>query len=341
MDNKNKIIRTICYFSSSPSSETLKKVNEIAEILTDNSFSVQTKRICSPDIDRIIELDTQFAGRDFIFGIGSVERDKIIEKMDQLLVSREIYFNLDLTNREIILQDAQLLFEIIGKNTGKSFHFAYVFNNPSSSPYFPSGIYHNDGFSIGLQPTDLSEGCPTLEEWLEKMKAVWVEVYEICKKQSEFLGIDSSIAPLFTGKSSLINFIKRLDYDFSHSVTSDIYLKITKFIKNENPKPIGLCGIMFPCLEDFELAEEYEKGNFSIERNVYLSLHSGLGIDTYPVGIDEKPERVLEILRLLQGLSNKYKKPLSARFVSDGKAKIGDETDFKNQYLKDIIVKPL
>ena len=28
------------------------------------------------------------------------------------------------------------------------------------------------------------------------------------------------------------------------------------------------------------IAEEYEKGNFSIERNVYLSLHSGLGIDT-------------------------------------------------------------
>ena len=98
---------------------------------------------------------------------------------------------------------------------------------------------------------------------------------------------------------------------------------------------------MYPCLEDFELADEYEKGNFSIERNIYLSLHSGLGIDTYPIGIDEKPERVLEILQLLQNLSNKYKKPLSARFVSDGKAKIGEKTDFKNQYLKDVTVRPL
>ena len=82
---------------------------------------------------------------------------------------------------------------------------------------------------------------------------------------------------------------------------------------------------MFPALEDFELSDEYEKGNFTIERNIYLSLHSGLGIDTYPIGIDEKPERILEILKLLQALSNKYKKSLSARFVSDGKAKSGKE----------------
>ena len=98
---------------------------------------------------------------------------------------------------------------------------------------------------------------------------------------------------------------------------------------------------MLPCLEDFELAEEYRQGNFTIERNIYLSLHSGLGIDTYPIGIDEAPERVFEILCLLQGLSQKYNKPLSARFVSDGRAKIGDMTDFKNQYLKDVVVRSL
>jgi hypothetical protein len=98
---------------------------------------------------------------------------------------------------------------------------------------------------------------------------------------------------------------------------------------------------MLPCLEDFELAAEYDKGNFSIERNIFLSLHSGLGIDTYPIGVDEKPERVLEILKLLQSLSNKYKKPLSARFVSDGKTKIDEKSDFQNQYLTDCTIRPL
>ena len=98
---------------------------------------------------------------------------------------------------------------------------------------------------------------------------------------------------------------------------------------------------MLPCLEDFELADEYEKGNFSIERNIFLSLQSGLGIDTYPIGIDESPKRVLNILKTIQSLSNKYDKPLSVRFVSDGKAKIGNRTSFKNKYLKDVIIRKL
>jgi len=153
------------------------------------------------------------------------------------------------------------------------------------------------------------------------------------------MGIDSSVAPLYEGKSSLIGIIRRFYNSFSDSVTSDVYLKISKFIKDHNAKAVGLCGIMFPCLEDFELAEEYDKGNFTIERNIFLSLHSGLGIDTYPIGIDESPERVFEILKVLQALSKKYNKPLSARFVSDGKARIGDMTDFQNQYMKDVVVR--
>jgi uncharacterized protein len=120
-----------------------------------------------------------------------------------------------------------------------------------------------------------------------------------------------------------------------------MYTTITKFIKEQNPRPVGLCGMMLPCAEDFELTAEYEAGNFSIERNIYLSLHSGLGIDTYPIGLDEKPERVVEIMKLLQSLSSKYNKPLSARFVSDGKAKVGDKSDFQDQYLKDCVIRSL
>ena len=72
-----------------------------------------------------------------------------------------------------------------------------------------------------------------------------------------------------------------------------------------------------------------------------MSLHSGLGIDTYPIATDQNRERIVGILQLVQQLSNKYNKPLSARFVSDGKAKIGEKTDFQNQYLKDIVVKEI
>src|SRR5262249_16316839 len=198
-----------------------------------------------------------------------------------------------------------------------------------------------DGFAVGLQATDLSEGCYTLQGWLDRMKAVWAEIDAICSAEAGFLGIDTSIAPLGAGRGSFIHFMKRLGRDFSGSVTTDVYLKITRFINEAPPKKVGLCGIMFACLEDFDLAAEYDHGNFPIERTAFLALHSGLGIDTYPLGIDERPERIAEVLKLVQGLSNKYRKPLSARFVSDGRAKIGEVTHFGIPYLKDVVIRPL
>ena len=52
------------------------------------------------------------------------------------------------------------------------------------------------------------------------------------------------------------------------------------------------------------------------------------------------PERQ-NILEIVQSLSNKYNKPLSIRFVSDGKSKIGEKTSFNNKYLKDVIIRKL
>lgn len=337
----NKIVRTICYFSQNPNSEILSLLDEIAKTLIAKNYEIQTKRICSSSIEKILRLDQKFAGQSCIFSVGTLSYNLLHSQLDKLLSAKDTSFNIDLTKEKISLNHAQVLFDIIKKKPNKTFNFTYVFNNKPRTPFFPSASYEKNGFSIGLQPTDLSENCQTLDEWLEKMRQAWQEIYEIFRDNSEFLGIDSSIAPLFKGKSSLINFVKRFGFEFFKSVTTNIYLKITNFLKENNPKPVGLCGLMLPCLEDFELADEYEKGNFSIERNIYLSLHSGLGVDTYPIGVDETPKRVAEILSLVQELSNKYKKPLSVRFVSDGKAKNGDKTDFRNQYLKDVTVKSL
>ncbi len=333
----NKIIRTICYFTNSQSQQTLEKIEEIAKKLIQAGYIIQTKRICLSNKNL---LEPTLINNHYLISLGSVSKDELLNRFDFFL-NNDFFFNLDLTSEEITDKDVQILFKMMHKDANKTFNFAYVFNNPQSSPFFPSGTYSQNGFSIGLQATDLSENCQSIEEWLDKIKTSWIEISDLFKNQSEFLGIDSSIAPLFSGKSSLISFLKKLGIDFSYSTTTDNYLKITKFIKEENPKSVGLWGLMFPCLEDFELASEYENGNFSVERNIYLSLHSGLGIDTYPLGIDEKPERVKEILKLLQGLSNKYNKPLSARFVSDGKTRIGEKTNFQNQYLKDVTIRKL
>lgn len=338
MEN-NKIVRSICYFTSILDTAILEKLNDVSNRLGIAGYSVQTKRICSHGF-AVREISSVLKDSELYLSVGSLDRDSAQNQFYDFLNADNVSFNLDLGSN-VYREDTGFLFNIIQNQPGKTFHFAYTFCNTPSSPYFPSAAYQCNGFSIGLQPTDLSENCSSIDKWLEKLKTVWNEIFDIFQRDSDFLGIDSSIAPLFTGKSSFIHFIKKTHRSFSQTITKALYLQISKFIKSHNPKPIGLCGIMFPCLEDFELADEYENGHFSIERNIYLSLHSGLGIDTYPIGIDESRQRVFEILCVLQGLAEKYKKPLSARFVSDGIAKTGERTNFRNQYLKDVVVRPL
>jgi hypothetical protein len=336
-----KIIRTICSFSENPSDQNVDGLNTIGDKFGSLGYEIQTKRITSPNFELIESLDRQYSNGVFCFGLGSVTRNFISKNLDRLGNTKDVSFNLNLSNPDISSEDVDILFTLIGKYPAKTFNFTYLFGDAQSSPFYPSSQYEKEGYSIGLQPTDLADECETLKEWLDNMKSCWMEINEQCKDDEDFLGVDSSIAPLFSGSGSMINFIKKIYGKFDESVVSDIYTQITKFIKLENPKPVGLCGIMFPCLEDFELADEYEQGSFSIERNLFLSLHSGLGVDTYPVGIDESPEKILQILRLVQALSLKYGKSLSVRLVTDGKAKIGDRTDFQNEYLKDVTVRSL
>ncbi len=336
----NKVVRSVCYFASSYNDAVLERLNALARKLKDAGFVLQTKRICVP-CQSIKEFDSSVQNKDILLSIGSVNEQQLREKMDEFIEVDRCSLNFDLTDVEITNNHIDFLFDVINRKPSKSFNFTYTFNNFPSSPYFPSAVYEKDGFALGLQPTDLAEGCSSLDEWFENMLQVWRELDDMFKGDEDYLGIDSSIAPLFEGNSSLVEFIRRLHGSFEASVLTDTYLRITKYIKENNPKPVGLCGLMLPCLEDFELAKEYDLGKFSIERNLFLSLHSGLGIDTYPIAINENKERILNILKVTQKLSNKYKKPLSARFVSDGRSRIGEKTDFENQYLKDVIVREL
>ena len=337
-----KIIRSICSFSKQIDPVVIKEQEALVQQLEKAGFSIQTQRFCVSE-QSILEIDQQFQNSDkgYLFAIGSLNRQQTQSQLEAFLQAQTpIAFNLQLKD-EVRLEDIEVLFQIIQRAPSKTFHFTFSFNNTYNSPYFPASNFGKTGFSIGLQPTNLAAGCDSLSAWFDNMKQVWLELTDLFKNNTSFLGIDSSIAPLFGGESSFIHFIQQLSPSFNKACSSPIFTQVSNFIKQENPKSIGLCGLMFPCLEDFELAKLYEEDAFDIERNIFLSLHSGLGIDTYPIGIDESRERVLEILQLMLALSNKYQKPLAARFVSDGKTKIGQQSNFENQYLKDVIIHAL
>lgn len=332
----NKIIRTITQFVGDIDQLNLDELTNIKETYISSGYQVQTIRVCHPgDFGEGDSLP-----QDLLVSVGRKPLEYITDNFNLFVSSRD-NVNLELTDEDVQMKHVQLLFRIIQEAPSKTFNFTFTLNNAKSSPYMPSADYEKDGFSIGLQPTDLSVSVTSIAEWFERMKDVYSEVVDLMESNNQFLGIDSSIAPLFENESSLINLIKRLYGNFSDSILTDVYTDITKFIKQSNPRPVGLCGLMVPCLEDFELAREYEQGNFSIERSLFLSLHSGLGIDVFPIGVDENKEKILNILKLVKALSDKYNKPLSVRFVSDGNAKIGDKTNFNNQYLYDTVVRAL
>lgn len=312
----------------------------LADRLTAAGYQIQTVRVCSPGLSPG-ELDAVVRDPAALLSLGSVHFEQVDALLPAVCATDRVAFNTDLTEADIGAEHARLLFRMIADKPATTFLFAYVFDHVPSSPYFPSARYERDGFSVGLQATDLAAGCTSLDEWLHRMETVWQELAAMFGSENDFLGIDSSIAPLFEGDSSLVHFVRRLGYELREAVTSDLFLRMTTFIKTHNPRPVGLCGLMLPCLEDFELAREYDQGGFPLDRNLFASLQCGLGIDTYPIGVDERPERVVQVVRAVQGLSRKYGKPLSVRLVSDGKARIGERTDFRNQYLKDVTIRPL
>lgn len=337
--SSDKIIRSLCWFAETPSAAVLKSLDEAALRLMECGYEVQSRRVCFKKAD-IRVLDSWERDERVYISAGTLDAVRAEEQIRHFLKTPNIAFNLDLTSG-ISAADVDLLLHIVRKAPDKTFHFAYTFNNKPSSPFFPSATFGEPGFAVGLQETNLADGCATLEAWTAKMRSVWEEICRVFDGYPAFLGIDSSVAPLSNGRSSLVHFVKRIYGPFPRVVTTDLFVSLAQFLVEANPKPVGLCGIMLPCLEDFELADEYEAGQFSIERNLFLALHSGLGIDAYPMGTDEDPERVLEVLRLVRGLSVKYGKPLSVRFISDGKARIGDVTNFQNPYLKDVKVRPV
>ncbi len=339
MTAQTRIVRTVCWFSRDPDPTVEQNLRAVAATLLDAGFEVQTLRICCPVSD-LRELPAAFPAGDILLTPGSIPFGSLESALPALCASPRLFLNCDLTHEVIGPAHGAALLAMAHGNPEATFRFTFTFQNAPSSPYFPSASYLRDGFAVGLQPTNLAEGCRSQEEWLQRMRAVWEELAQLLD-QPAFLGIDSSVAPLFEGPGSLVKLVRELGPGFDRAVTTDFFLRITSFLARANPRPVGLCGLMFPCLEDFELALEYEQGRFSIERNLFLAMHSGLGIDTYPFGVDEEPARVAEVLSLVQGLARKHSKPLSVRLVTDGRTRIGERTDFRNPYLRDVTIRAL
>lgn len=333
------IVRSLCLFSDRLDPAAATRLDALAARLEGAGYPLQTRRLCVAGHGAGAVEAAYGDGQRFL-SIGQLDRAGLAREFDALVAADNVACNLA-PDGPVTADDVAWLFRLIDARPDKTFAFAYTFRNAAGSPFFPSASWAGNGFALGLQPTDLAAGCATPEAWLQRLGGAWDELLALFGDQPDFLGIDGSIAPLWNEPGSLVGHVRRWAGSFEQAVTSDLFLRLTAFLRTANPRPVGLNGLMLPCLEDRLLAEEYSQGRFSIERNLFLALHCGLGIDTYPLGVDESPARVLELLRLVQGLAERHAKPLSVRLVSDGRARIGERTGFGNRYLHDVVVRPL
>ena len=333
------IVRSLCLFTDRLDPGDAARLDRLATRIEEAGFTLQTRRICVTGHGPA-EVEACYGDGVRFLSVGQLDRAGLSRHFDALLATDNVACNLA-PDGAVTEEDVAWLYRLVNAQPGQTFGFAYTFANAPGSPFFPSASWAGNGFALGLQPTDLAAGCTTPGAWLNRVREAWLALQALFADQSDFLGIDGSIAPLWDDPGSLVGHVRRWAGSFERAVTSDLFLRITGFLREANPCPVGLNGLMLPCLEDRQLAGEYEQGRFPIERNLFLAMHCGLGIDTYPLGTDESPERVLEILQLVQALAARHAKPLSVRLVSDGHARIGERSGFGNRYLHDVVVRKL
>src|SRR5215471_12164589 len=144
---QHKIARTVCLFADRPAPGAVSRLGELENRLSQNGFTVQTRRVCSPDREGVFGLDRDSDGSVFL-SIGMLSFDKAYAVLEQFCQAKRVDMNVDLTHEPITAAHVRLLTDIIRINAGKTFSFAYTFNNALSSPYFPSAAYEKNGFAV-------------------------------------------------------------------------------------------------------------------------------------------------------------------------------------------------
>ena len=338
----NKIIRSLCYYTDNPGPHTVARLQALQSLFESRGFALQTLRIACPDgLFEVAELEAKLqAYPELLLSIGHLEPEAVQTALPSFRRSPKVFFHRRI-DQGFAPGDWPMLQSLWRKAPLKSFHLAFNACCPASSPFFPSARYEREGFSVGLQSTNLAAEVPNFKAWLQRQQEVWLELADLLAAQPDALGIDSSIAPLGRGAGSLVHWLEQWLGSWEKAVQSSIFMDMTAFIRAQNPWPVGLCGLMLPCLEDFQLAEQYEKGAFSLERNLFLSLHCGLGIDTYPAPLDTPLERLQDLGEQVRRLALKYQKCLSIRLIADGKSQAGQVSDFQNHYLQDAVLQTL
>jgi uncharacterized protein (UPF0210 family) len=226
--------------------------------------------------------------------------------------------------------------------------FAALANVLPGSPFFPAAYHQGDrpAFALATEAADLAveafkntksinEGRDELIAMLEEHGSVLTSVAERLSRQynSDFVGIDFSLAPFPTDEQSLGGAVETMGIPkigLHGSLTAASLL--TEALDRASFPHTGFSGFMQPVLEDSVLAERAAEGTLTIKDLLLYSAVCGTGLDTVPLPGDVTADQIAPLLLDLSALALRLNKPLTARLMPIPGKKAGDPTEFDFAY---------
>ena len=235
-----------------------------------------------------------------------------------------------------------------------AFLFCAAANCPPFTPFFPASYHEgrDNGFTIGLEAGDLVwkafELAKGLSEAGRALSHLYAQELERVERTARSLdghggflyhGIDPSLAPGLDRSASIAGAIERfLGSPFGTHGTLAVCAALTKALKELPVKKCGYSGLMLPVLEDEGLASAADLGALDLNRLLVYSAVCGTGLDTVPIPGDIPAERIEAILRDVASLSDRLKKPLSARLLPIPGRTAGETTELRSKYVRNCAI---
>ena len=227
-------------------------------------------------------------------------------------------------------------------------YFGALASVPPGAPFFPAA-YHRGGtptFAIATEAADLAVTALNAADDLLEARHTLVRIIEqnavsienTCRDLAfqfgvAFSGIDFTLAPFPEESRSIGAALERLG---AHTVGQHGSLAATAFLADTVDRAhftrVGFSGLFFPLLEDETLAKRAGEGMLSVTDLMLYSTVCGTGLDTVPLPGDTTADEIAALLLDIAALSQRLRKPLTARLLPIPGKKEGDLTDFDFSY---------
>lgn len=227
--------------------------------------------------------------------------------------------------------------------------FAALANVPSKAPFLPAAyqdINSPPSFAIATEAGDVAVESVQKAASLQELRRIFVESVErhaatltnIADKLFEiygvyFAGIDFSLAPYPSIHQSIGTAIEQMGVPTIGCNGSLAAVAILADLLDQAQfRKVGFNGVMLPVMEDASLAKHALHGDLEINDLLLYSTVCGTGIDTVPLPGDISQDQLYAVLLDLAVLSQRLRKPLTARMMPVPGRIVGDTTDFDFEF---------